>query len=158
MVMSERDERPANRRRSPLPAADPAVGDRPRRRSVLVVDDDQQLLTLAVRSLRAHGHDVRGAASGREALLALYGGGPVPALLVTDVDMPGMTGIELAARVAADRPGVAIVLMTGNPTVAEMARQRPELVRDVLAKPFTIERLVELVDGILGPPGDDPGD
>jgi CheY-like chemotaxis protein len=113
------------------------------------VDDEPAVLALAVRSLRARGYDVRGAASGREALLAIYGGGPTPAVLVADVDMPGMSGIELAARVAADRPGVAIVLMSASPSVLDMARERPELVRGVVAKPFSAEDVVAIVEGLM---------
>jgi len=153
--MREREER-APEGGSPLAAAGTAAAARSRRRLILVVDDDQALLSLAIRSLRSHGHDVRGAASGREALLAIYGGGPSPALLLTDVEMPGMSGIELAARVAADRPGVAIALMSGNPALVETARDRPELVRAVLVKPFTVDELLGLVGRIIGQPEPEP--
>jgi CheY-like chemotaxis protein len=129
--------------------ASPPGSDRAGRPPILVVDDGPAVLALAVRSLRARGYDVRGAASGREALLAIYGGGPTPAVLLADVDMPGMSGIELAARVAADRPGVAIVLMSASPTVLDMARERPELVRGVVAKPFSGEDVVAIVDGLV---------
>lgn len=145
--------------------AAPGRGSEPvRRLPILVVDDEPAVLALAVRSLRARGHDVRGAGSGREALLAIYGGGRAPAVLVADVDMPGMSGIELAARVAADRPGVAIVLMSESPAVLDMARERPELVRGVVAKPFSAEDVVAIVEGLVAerrpdakqPPGDEP--
>jgi CheY-like chemotaxis protein len=148
-----------SRPEAPEPGSEP-VG----RRSILVVDDEPAVLALAVRSLRARGHEVRGAGSGREALLAIYGGGPMPAVLVADVDMPGMSGIELAARVAADRPGVAIVLMSESPAVLDMARERPELVRGVVAKPFSPEDVVAIVESLVGertpdderPPGGQP--
>jgi CheY-like chemotaxis protein len=95
-------------------------------------------------------------------LLAIYGGGPPPAVLVADVDMPGMSGIELAARVAADRPGVAIVLMSESPAVLDMARERPELVRGVVAKPFSAEDVVAIVEALVAERGPDaeqaPGD
>ena len=149
MVMSERDERPANRRRSPLPAADPAAGDRPRRRSVLVVDDDQQLLTQAVRSLRAHGHDVRGAASGREALLALYGGGPVPALLVTDVDMPGMTGIELVGKLRQRRIDSPAILIASQVSDELYGRAALSGFRTVLEKPLHDSELLDSIHAAL---------
>jgi CheY-like chemotaxis protein len=125
------------------------------RRPILVVDDEPAVLALVVRALRARGHDVRAAASGRDALLAIHGGGLVPAVLVADVDMPGMSGIELAARVAADRPGVAIVLMSRNPAVLDMARDRPELVRGVVAKPPTADAVVGIVEALIDEPGPD---
>jgi len=126
-----------------------------RRRPILVVDDEPAALGFVVRVLRARGHDVRAVGSGRDALLALYGAGTVPAVLVADVDMPGMSGIELAARVVADRPGVAIVLMSGNPEVLDMARQRPELVRGVVAKPLVAEDVVRAVEALVGRPEPD---
>jgi CheY-like chemotaxis protein len=66
--------------------------------------------------------------------------------------MPGMSGIELAARVAADRPGVPIVLMSGSSSLIDMARDRPELVRGVLRKPFGVHDLIAVVEDTIGPP------
>jgi hypothetical protein len=51
--------------------------------------------------------------------------------------------------VAADRPGVAIVLMSASPSVLDMARERPELVRGVVAKPFSAEDVVAIVEGLM---------
>jgi CheY-like chemotaxis protein len=150
MTMREREGSARARRGSVAAVAPTTAADATRRRPILVVDDDQQVLGVVVRSLRVRGHEVRGVGSGREALLTIYGGGPAPALLLTDVDMPGMTGIELAARVAADRPGVAIVLMSGSDSVVQMARERPELVRGVITKPFEIDHLLTVVEGIVG--------
>jgi len=135
-------------------SARPAAGsDEPSgRRPVLVVDDDPGVVALVVRTLRNRGYAVRGFPGGREALLAIYGPGSTPSLLLTDIDMPGMSGIELAARFAADRPGVPIVLMSGSPALIDMARDRPELVRGVLRKPFGPDDLVAVVGDAIGPP------
>lgn len=122
------------------------------RRSILVVDNDPGVVGLVVRTLRGRGYPVRGFPGGREALLAIYGPGSTPSLLLTDIDMPGMTGIELAARVAADRPGVPIVLMSDDPALIDMARDRPELVRGVLRKPFGPDDLLAIVEDTIGPP------
>jgi CheY-like chemotaxis protein len=122
------------------------------RRPILAVDDDAGVLALVVRALRGRGYSVRGFPGGREALLAIYGPGSTPSLLLTDIDMPGMSGIELAARVAADRPGVPIVLMSGSSSLIDMARDRPELVRGVLRKPFGVHDLIAVVEDTIGPP------
>lgn len=122
------------------------------RRPILVVDDDAGVLALVIRTLRGRGYAVRGFPSGREALLAIYGPGSVPSLLLTDIDMPGMSGIELAARVAADRPSVPIVLMSGSSSFIDMARDRPELVRGVLRKPFAVDDLLAVIEETIGPP------
>ena len=168
MTPREREGNAPEPGQSPVAAADEAgaAASRPesgydepsRRRPILVVDDDAGILALVVRTLRGRGYAVRGFPGGREALLAIYGPGPTPSLLLTDIDMPGMTGIELAARIAADRPGVPIVLMSGNPTLLDMARDRPEIVRGVLRKPFEVDDLVAVVEATAGPPpaGEEP--
>lgn len=157
--MREREGRAARPGPVTTTTDDAAGAPSARRRPILVVDDDPQVLGLIVRGLRGRGHEVRAVSNGREALRTIYGGGPTPSLLLTDVDMPGMTGIELAARIAADRPGTAIVLMSGDPTQLERARERPELIRDVLPKPFSVADLVAVVEGIVGDPrADSPAD
>lgn len=122
----------------------------PARRPILVVDDDPLTLAFVARALRLDGYSVVAASSGREALRALYGGTATPSLLLTDVAMPGMTGIELAARLRADRPGVPIVLMSGDPATREGAERRPDLVRAVLLKPFDVDELLAVVHEIVG--------
>jgi CheY-like chemotaxis protein len=114
-------------------------------RSVLVVDDDPGVLGVVSRILRRAGGDVATASNGREALRLIAGGRVNPGLLVTDIDMPGMTGIELAARVAAMRPGTRIVMMTGDALSAAAARKHVGLVEAVLLKPVTIDELLEAI-------------
>ncbi len=112
-------------------------------RSILVVDDDTAVLTAVSRILRRAGGDVAVASNGRDALRLIAGGRVQPGLLLTDINMPGMSGIELAARVAAMRPGIRIVLMTGDPASADEARGHVGLVESVVLKPATAEELIE---------------
>ena len=67
-----------------------------------------------------------------------------------------------AAGKLTGRPGVAIVLMSASPTVLDMARERPELVRGVVAKPFSAEDVVAIVERLVAEHGPDleraPGD
>jgi CheY-like chemotaxis protein len=81
--------------------------------------------------------------TGRAALRAIADGSCRPAVLLTDIDMPGMSGIELSARVRALRPGVTVVMMTGDESSADAARERPDLVARVLIKPASVEELLE---------------
>ena len=111
--------------------------------SVLVVDDDRAVLELIARVLRRSGAEVVAVTSGREAIRAIADGTSRPAVLLTDIDMPAMSGIELAARVGAMRPGIRIVMMTGDPLSADAARARPDLVAAVLLKPVTSAELLE---------------
>jgi CheY-like chemotaxis protein len=111
--------------------------------SILVVDDDRAVLELIARVLRRSGAEVVAVSSGREAIRAIADGTSRPAVLVTDIEMPTMSGIELAARVGAMRPGIRVVMMTGDPASADAARARPDLVAAVLLKPVTSAELLE---------------
>ena len=110
--------------------------------SILVVDDDPAVLRLVERVLRRAGADVTIVESGRAALRAIADGASKPSILLTAIDMPTMSGIELSARVTAVRPGVEIVMMTSDLASAEAARERPDLVGRVLLKPINEAELL----------------
>ncbi len=125
---------------SPWDAARRAAGTRP----ILVVDDDETIRAFVATALRAGGLEVHIADSGRSAIQIVFGESAGIALLLTDVDMPGMSGIELAARLRAERPGLRVLLMTGRPEMVEEARNR-DIVTGVLVKPFTLTELREAI-------------
>jgi CheY-like chemotaxis protein len=117
----------------------------------LVVDDEPVIRAYVARALTLAGVVVAVAASGREALRLVAEDRVRPAVLVTDIEMPGMTGIELAARVLALRPTIRVVMMTADPERADAARRHPSIVDDVLMKPMRIEELVSAVRPTAGP-------
>ena len=115
-------------------------------RVVLVVDDEELVCCLTARILVEAGFRVVKAHSGEEAagLLASLNG--TVQLVVSDIAMPGMTGTELAKRMARDWPTTPILLVSGQggPTTGYTG--------PFLPKPFTRERLVEAVGGLIRPP------
>lgn len=121
--------------RRPSPSA-----DAPR---ILVVDDDPSVRRFVTRALRRAGAEVTEAADGREALRAIADGRAKPTLLVTDIEMPMMSGIELSARATALRPGIRVVLMTGSPSSAATARGHASQVESVLLKPVSMAELLD---------------
>jgi CheY-like chemotaxis protein len=125
----------------------PGVSDdaRPGRIVVLAVDDEPVILEWIARALERAGIDVVVAASGRSALRLVADGQVRPTVLLTDLEMPQMGGVELAARVHALRPGIRIVMMTGDAERAATAREHAPMVAAVLDKPFLIEELVAAV-------------
>jgi CheY-like chemotaxis protein len=122
------------------------------RARILVVDDEPPIRRFVADALRSSGFDVVTARDGRDALTQLYGDTRSPALVLTDIDMPGMGGVELAARIHADRPATRVILMTGRETSAVRARERVELVDGVLLKPFGLAELLHVVLSALARP------
>ncbi len=113
--------------------------------TILVVDDDPVIRTLVARTLTLARFDVVTAPGSREALRLVAEGRVLPVVLVTDIEMPEMNGVELAARLLALRPALRVVMMTGDPERAESARHHPSIVDSVLLKPMPLDDLVRAV-------------
>ena len=118
---------------------------------ILVVDDEPSIRRFAMRALLEEGFDVREAGDGEQALRIVDAGGV--SVLVSDVVMPRLNGVQLMERVARSHPQLPVVLMSGYaaPELAEMGIAAPCA---LLTKPFTPDRLVEEVRRCLG--GADP--
>ena len=104
----------------------------------LVVEDEAALRDLAAKTLRKHGYEVIEAVDGLDALEKLAAGAQVE-VVVTDVIMPRMGGRELAARLATERPGVAILFVSG---FADTDLTRGEQPVHYLQKPFAPSELL----------------
>jgi CheY-like chemotaxis protein len=118
-----------------------------RTRSAVVADDDGQVRYF-VRLVLAHaGYSVREAVNGKDALEKLA---TQPAdLLVTDLMMPDVDGIELIRSVRASGPPITIIAMSGADESVYL-RVASRLGADyVLRKPFTIEDLQRVLSGIM---------
>jgi response regulator RpfG family c-di-GMP phosphodiesterase len=89
------------------------TNDTTERRTILVVDDDADLLKVALRVLKLHGYDVIGATRCEDAI-GLVDEHDVD-LLLTDVRLPGMDGDELAARLGDSHPDLRILFTSGDP-------------------------------------------
>jgi len=115
--------------------------------NILIVDDEQsyrQLLTLVFES---DGHTVRTANNGREALSLLQM--ESADVIISDVKMPDMDGIELLAAVRETQPDLGVVLMTAFASV-ETAREAFKLgADDFVQKPFDVEELKLIVKKTL---------
>ncbi len=127
---------------APVPAASAAGGEAAARR-VLLVEDDAMVRRLTERVLVEAGYDVEVAAGPERALELLVAAEARFAVLLTDIVMPGLSGVELARHVRELDPGIGIVFMSGY-TGDTISR---DAVRDLEAgfveKPFTPETLLE---------------
>lgn len=112
--------------------------------SILVVDDDPLVLTNTATLLEDLGHQVIAVADGESALKALRQNGALD-ILVTDQMMPGLTGTELADIVAAERPQLPVLLVSGYAELPEGSNRL-----HILAKPFTQRSLIKAIVETLG--------
>jgi CheY-like chemotaxis protein len=97
---------------APAPASSTRVASG--HETVLVVEDDEAVRALVQRVLRASGYSVLAAADGAEAIaLAQHETRPIH-LLLTDIVMPRSSGVEVASRLQATRPGLKVVYMSGH--------------------------------------------
>src|SRR5215211_6273227 len=130
------------------PAALPAAAGPP---SVLVVDDTTVVRELERSILEEAGYRVRTAGDGHEALAALAG--ELPDLVVTDVDMPNLDGLELTRAIRADRAlaGLPVVVVTSKAAEADRLRAMEAGADAYLRKGDLDQRaLLEVVGRLLG--------
>jgi two-component system cell cycle sensor histidine kinase/response regulator CckA len=117
--------------------------------TLLVVEDEPVVRSLAVRALVDQGYKVLQAADGPAALAVAGAYGGEVHLLVTDVVMPGMNGKELADRLAAERPGLRVLYVSGYTDHAVVRHGVLEEGIAFLSKPFDLRELVRTVREVL---------
>ncbi|HEX6307275.1 MAG TPA: PAS domain S-box protein [Longimicrobiales bacterium] len=112
--------------------------------TVLLVEDDEAVRSLARRTLEGKGYSVVEAADGEEALRIARAGGEID-VVVTDLTMPRLNGEELALRIRETQPDAGIVLMSGFSEHSLVREGRIEENGYFLEKPFTPAALVDVV-------------
>jgi DNA-binding response OmpR family regulator len=116
---------------------------------ILVVEDDTRLQSLLRSRLAAHGFSVRAAGSGEEALLALAGEEDAPALILLDISLPGIDGIEVCRRIRAAAQPVPIILVTAAADPRTKVSVLELGADDYLTKPFHMEELIARIRAVL---------
>ncbi len=116
---------------------------------ILVVDDEPAVNRLVSRYLTHLGYGVMVASSAEEALAAVRRRRPRIDLVLSDVVMPGMDGVALAALLLARCPGPSVILMTGQlPEEIERLNVNGQIV-PVLRKPLNLDELQTLLQVTL---------
>jgi DNA-binding response OmpR family regulator len=114
---------------------------------ILIIDDDEQIRELLIDVLEAAGHTVRPAGDGRGGL-ALFRRQPAE-LVITDIVMPGMEGIETIRELRCDAPGLPILAISGRDDPLYL-RAADELgATATLEKPFTPVAFLAVVERLL---------
>ena len=114
---------------------------------ILLAEDDDSLRRFLAKALEKAGFDVRACPDGETAVEAL-GDGPYD-LLLTDIVMPGIDGIEVARKAAAMTPAPRIMFITGFAAVALAAGDRAPPGAKILAKPVHLREIVSEVERMM---------
>lgn len=121
-------------------------------RAILVVDDEPDVLKLVARMLARDGYRVHAADNGENAI-RLFQANPDTELLLSDVIAPGMSGPMIADEIAAIKPDIKVLFMTGYDGTQVVRRYVIEKGYSVIVKPFTMDQLVTKVRAVLGVEG-----
>jgi CheY-like chemotaxis protein len=116
---------------------------------ILLVDDEPSLIRLGSDMLSSLGYSVKTAANGMRALEILKTDSEGFDLLVTDMTMPGMTGLDLAREVRALFPRLAVLLCTGYSDILTPEAAREAGILQVIAKPFTFQEFSAAIGQVL---------
>ena len=114
---------------------------------ILVVDDDSDIRQLSAEVLIHSGYEVDAAADGAAAWEALQ----IKAfnLLITDHNMPGLTGVELVRKLRSARMALPVIMSTGRLPTKELAQNPSLQLAAMLPKPFSVEELLGTVTKVL---------
>lgn len=116
---------------------------------ILLAEDDDSMRDFLAKALNRAGHEVDAVADGEEGLDALGEAPGAYELLLTDIVMPGVDGIELARRAAQIDAGLKIMFITGFAAVALNAGVQAPNQAKVLSKPFHLRDLVDEVAKVM---------
>lgn len=119
---------------------------------ILIAEDDQSMRHFLTMALERAGHEVQACEDGSVALRTIEDDTGFD-LLLADIVMPGMDGIELSQKACALAPALKVMFITGFAAVAlahkDEAQPQPQTPQTILSKPFHLKELVDQVDRIL---------
>jgi CheY-like chemotaxis protein len=116
---------------------------------VLLVDDEAGIRSLLYTQLEREGYDVLAASSGEEALAIFQQSLRPIQLLVTDCEMPGMTGVELAAQCRLLNRNMGVLFISGGRPETDLQADIHQNYRDFLPKPFYCTELIKKARALL---------
>ncbi len=125
--------------------------------TILAVDDESSILALTRDVLELHGYRVLTARNGEEALRVFKANAAAIGLVVMDLTMPAMGGLECFQKMQAIDPHVRVVISSGFSSESSAGDVLRQGACDYLQKPFDLDHLATVVRRALGPRADPPG-
>src|SRR5438309_73005 len=126
------------------PAKSAPVGPPPRRRSVLVVDDDPDVRGVLEEFLALKGYHVRVSPDGAAAVRELAG--TAPGVVLLDIEMPGLSGVDALPTIKAMAPATAVIMVSGTVNVELAKRALAGGAFDYVPQPVDLPRLLESIE------------
>ncbi|HOK07505.1 MAG TPA: sigma-54 dependent transcriptional regulator [Syntrophales bacterium] len=117
------------------------------RKTILIVDDEEAIRQSLGGVLKDEGYDVLAAASGEEALKVIDE--DPPALVLLDIWLPGMDGIEVLKVIREEHPSVRVIMMSGHGTIETAVKATKLGAFDFIEKPLSLEKVILLVNHAL---------
>jgi len=125
-------------------------GNIPRgKESILLVDDEEGLLTVGRMALNRLGYKVTSRRSGSEALATFQAGPEAYDMVITDQTMPGMTGLELALKMLSIRPELPVIICTGYSEQITPQVVSQYGIREMILKPYLWDKMARVIRRIL---------
>ena len=116
---------------------------------ILIAEDDQSMCSFLTLALEKAGHNVDTEHNGLDALKMLEGSKEPYDLLLTDIVMPGIDGVELSNKATKIQPDLKVMFITGFAAVAMGREDIDHEKANILSKPFHLNDLVEQVETML---------
>lgn len=116
--------------------------------NILLAEDDESMLNFLILALSRAGHTITAKTDGLEALRLLEAGNHYDVLL-TDVVMPGLDGVELAQKASEMCPELKVLFITGFAAIAMNKQEKAKTDAKVLSKPFHLNDLVDQIEKLL---------
>lgn len=119
---------------------------------ILVVDDEEAIVRMLAQSLERIGYEVTAKTASMEALELFHAGSAAYDLVITDMTMPRMTGIELSREIKKIRPDIPVILCTGYSEDLDQERCRQLGIDGYITKPFVRKDLAKILRRVLDDP------
>lgn len=116
---------------------------------IAVIDDDREMRLMVEDHLRASGYEVRGFAHPQEALAEILGDQYLPDVIVTDLQMPDLSGVEVTKRVKSKHPDLPVIVMTAFGSIESAVDAMRKGAFDYLTKPFKLIEMSLVVERAL---------
>lgn len=118
---------------------------------ILYLDDEEPLVFIVKRMLERLGHQVAGFTTAEAALAAFSAAPETFHLVLTDMSMPGMSGIDFAMSVLGVKPDTRVVIVSGYMDPRDRERAMAAGVHDCISKPNTLDEMRDMVAALLPP-------